>query len=325
MSTRRHVALERFGPPEVMAWVEGPMPQRGPDEVLVAVEAIGVNFADTMVRRGEYRRDQSLEFTPGFEVAGRVIEAPDDGPAPGTTVVVFTEMGGGYADVVVAPRRHVFGLLDGLDTTTAAGLFTTGVTAWYAVQRYGLVRAGQTVLVHAAAGGLGSLTVQLCAALGARVLGCASTPEKLELVRGHGAADAFIPHPATLTAAVRERTAGRGADVVIDGVGGDLFVPSLKALAHNGRYVVVGSASQQPALLDARGLMPRAQTVCGFVVARVAELDPAEPAATFDRVQRAVLDGTLRPQLQALPATELAVAHELMESRRLTGKLVLAL
>src|SRR3954470_12175005 len=175
----RAVRLREFGPPGVMSWVDAPEPARAPDEVAVAVEAIGVNFADTMVRRGEYLRDQPLSFTPGFEVAGRVLEAPADGPAPGSTVVVFTEMGGGYADTVVAARDHVFTVADGLSAVDAAALFTQGVTAWYAVERYGRVEGGQAVLVHAGSGGLGGLCIQLAAAAGARVIGTASTDAKL--------------------------------------------------------------------------------------------------------------------------------------------------
>lgn len=319
------MVLDRFGGPEVMRWAEGPVPARGPDEITIAVEAIGVNFADTMVRRGEYRRDQPLTFIPGFEVAGRVLDGPAGGPPPGTTVVGFTEHGGGYADTVVLPRDHVLTVADGVSPTDAAALFTQGVTAWYSVHRYGAVRSEDAVLVHAGAGGLGAFCIQLSAALGAHVIATASTPAKLEIARGHGAADAVIADPETLVAAVRERTGGRGATVIVDGVGGPLFAPSMRALAFNGRYVVVGSASQQPAMLDVRALMPRGQTVVGFVVARVMEEDPAEPQRAFDAVQQAWLDGTLRPRVEVLPHTEAARAHELIESRRLTGKLVLSL
>src|SRR6185369_10039005 len=103
--TRQVVALSAFGPPEVMRWIDAPVPEREPDELLVEVEAIGVNFADTMVRRGEYRRDQDLTFTPGFEVVGRVLEGPADGPPPGARVAVFTDDGGGYADVILTARH----------------------------------------------------------------------------------------------------------------------------------------------------------------------------------------------------------------------------
>ena len=142
------------------------MPPRGERDVLVAVDAIGVNFADTMVRRGEYRRDQSLDFTPGFEVAGRVVDGPPDGPEPGRLVVAFTEHGGGYADHVAVPLDHVLTVAEGVRAADAAALFTQGVTAWYAVHRYGRVAPGEAVVIHAAAGGLGSLCVQLSAEAG---------------------------------------------------------------------------------------------------------------------------------------------------------------
>jgi NADPH2:quinone reductase len=325
VASRRIVALERFGPPEVMHWVDAPIPVRGPDEVLVAVEAIGINFADTMVRRGEYRRDQSLDFIPGFEVAGRVLESPEGEPAVGSTVVVFTENGGGYTDTVLAPRDHVFTVPDGVTAADAAALFTQGVTAWYSVHRYGHVQAGDPVLVHAGAGGLGALCIQLVVDAGGHAIATASTPEKLEIARGHGARDVVISDPEMLAATVRELTGGRGVKVVIDGVGGPLFTPSLRALAFGGRYVVVGSASQAPALLDVRALMPRGQSIVGFVVARVAEQDPAEPQLAFDEVAHRFHDGRLRPSVTVRGAHELAEIHRLIESRQLTGKVVVVL
>jgi NADPH2:quinone reductase len=307
MHARRHVVLERFGPPEVMAWEDGELPARGEGEVLIRVEAIGVNFADTMVRRGEYRRDQPLTMTPGFEVAGRVLA----GPGVGSTVLVRAS--------------RVFRVADGVSAQQAAALFTQGVTALYAVQRYAQVGAGDTVLVHAGAGGLGGLCLQLCARLGARGIATASTAAKLAVARTHGAAETLLADPDTLAAGVRELTAGRGADIVIDGVGGPLFAPSLKALAFNGCYVVVGSASQEPATVDVRALMPRGQTIVGFVVARVADEDPAEPQAAFDEVQRLFLAGELTPQVTVMGPEDIHRAHHLIEGRTLTGKIVLDL
>jgi NADPH2:quinone reductase len=240
--------------------------------------------------------------------------------------VVFCEHGGGYADAVIAPLDHVFEVLDGIAPRDAASLFTQGTTAWYAVHRYGRARPGETVLVHAAAGGLGAMTVMLAAHHGARVIATASTPAKLELARVAGAHHTVLADPATLTAEVRALTDGRGADVIVDGVGGDLFAPSMRALAFGGRLVVAGSASQAPAMLDVRGLMPRGQTIAGFVVGRVADEDPAEPRAAFDAVQRLFRDGVLRPRVTYLDAdTGLAEAHRLIEARQATGKLVLEL
>jgi NADPH2:quinone reductase len=315
MRTRRHVVLDRFGPPEVMRWENGEMPVPGEDEALVAVEAIGVNFADTMVRRGEYRRDQPLSFTPGFEVAGRLV-------ADGTPVVAFCEDGGGYADHVVVPSRSVFPVLDGVAIGDAVTLFTQGTTAWYALHRYGRLRPGETVLVHAAAGGLGAMTVMLAAHHGARVIATASTEEKLALARDAGAHDGVLADPATLTQAVRDLTENRGADVVVDGVGGDLFTPSLRALAFGGRYIVAGSASQAPATLDVRALMPRGQTIAGILVRRVAEEDPAEPHAAFDHIQALFRDGVVRPRITRV--ADLAEAHRMIEARTAIGKLVYA-
>jgi NADPH2:quinone reductase len=324
MGGRRHVVrLERFGEPGVMRWVEEDASEPGPGEVSVAVDAIGVNFADTMVRRGEYRRDQPLDFTPGFEAAGRVLADPSGRLAAGTPVAVFAEHGGGYATQLCAPADRVYPISRDVPATAVAAIFLQGVTTLYAVDRYGRVGPGDTVLVHAAAGGVGALSTQLCASMGASVIATASSEVKRQVAARHGAAHTLPSEPDGFTAQVRELTSGRGCDVVLDGVGGPVFAPSLKALAFGGRYVVVGSASQQPAMLDARALMPRGQTVAGFVVARVAEQDPGEPQRALDRVVDMQAEGRLRPEVSVLAPTDLARAHELIESRRLTGKIVL--
>jgi NADPH2:quinone reductase len=320
----RAVRLREFGPPHVMSWEVAPEPERGPDDVTVAVEAIGVNFADTMVRRGEYRRDQPLSFTPGFEVAGRVVEGPADGPAPGTRVGVFTNDGGGYADTVVAPRRQVCVVPDDIPATAAAALLIQGVTGWYAVHRFGCVAPGEWVLVHGAAGGLGALVVELVAEAGARAIGAASSAEKLEIARSHGAEATVLSDPATLTADVRELTGG-GCDVVIDGIGGPLFAPSFRALAHGGRYVVAGAASQQPAMLDVRALLPRGQSIIGVLVARVTEREPAEPQAAFDEIVALYRSGRVAPDVKLIGPDEIVAAHERIEARRHVGKVVVDL
>ncbi|MFA4927116.1 MAG: zinc-binding dehydrogenase [Patulibacter sp.] len=324
-AVRRVVRLERFGPPEAMSWGTGPMPVCGNNEVLVEVDAIGVNFGDTMVRRGEYRRGQTLDEIPGFELAGTVVAGPDSGPGPGQRVVGFAEHGGGYADHVVLPVDRVFPVRDGIATTTAAALFTQGVTAWYGVHRFGRVGEGDQVLVPGGAGGLGQWCIRLVVAAGAQAIALASSAEKRQRCLDLGATEALDPDPATLTAALRERTGGRGVDVVLDGVGGELFAPAMRALAHNGRYVVLGSASQEPALLDVRALLPRGQTIAGVLVARVAEQDPAEPRRAFDAVQALVADGVVRPQVTVLPADDVVAAHRAIEARRSVGKLVLDL
>ena len=321
---RRAVVLERFGPPGVMRLEEQELGEPGEDEVLVAVEAIGVNFGDVMVRRGEYRRGQQLSFTPGFEAAGRVLAAgPGTAIAPGTPVVAFTENGGGYADHMLVPATQVYEAPADIAPIDLAGLFVQGVTAWYAVHRYGGVQPGEWVLIHAAAGGVGGLALQLTALAGARSIGTASTEAKLAVADRRGADETVLADPEVIRAEVREMTGGAGANVVIDGVGGALFAPSLDVLARGGRYVVVGAASQEPANFDARRLMPKTQTMSGFIVAGVAALSPEEPKAALWEICDLLRAGKLELELTLMPLEQVARAHELMESRSRTGKIVL--
>jgi NADPH2:quinone reductase len=300
------------------------VPERGPGEVTVAVEAFGVNFADTMVRRGEYRRDQPLSFTPGFEVVGRVVEAPDGDLSPGTRVGVFTNDGGGYAETIVAPRDQICVVPDDVPATVAAALLIQGVTGWYAVHRFGRVGPGEWVLVLGASGGLGALCVELVTAAGGRAIGAASSEEKRDVATRHGAEATVASDADTLAAEVRELT-GRGCDVVIDGIGGPLFAPSLRALGHSGRYLVVGSASQQPAMLDVRALMPRGQAVIGVLVARVTERDPAEPQGAFDQIVALWRAGRLAPDVNVIGPDDVVAAHERIEARAHIGKVVVDL
>jgi NADPH2:quinone reductase len=309
-----------------MLLAERPVPAPGRGEVLVGVEVCGVNFADTMIRRGEYLRDQPLSMAPGSEVVGRVIEVGAGvAMAPGTRVAGWVEAGGAYADHVLVPEHRAYRVPDWLPAGAIASVFLQGTTAEYALERFGRVRPGEIVLVHAAGGGIGGLAVQLAKIAGARVLATASTPAKLEVAREHGA-DVLIESGSHDTLAERLLAAcdGRGCDVVIDGVGGPLFEPSLSSLAFGGRYVIVGAASQLPSVLDARRLLVRGQTIAGFILARIIEQDPEEPSRTLEHLCELARDSRLRPRYEVLALEQAAEAHRRIESRELTGKLVLA-
>lgn len=322
----RGFVLDAFGPPDVLRLAERDTPRPGPGEVLVAVEVAGVNFADTMIRRGEYLRDQPLSMAPGSEVVGRVEAAgPGTSLPPGTRVAGWIEAGGGYAEHVIVPEHRAYAVPDDLPAGAIAAVFLQGTTADYSVDLYGRMAPGETVLVHAAAGGVGGLAVQLARLAGGRVLASASTAAKREVAREHGA-DVLIDSsdPAAVTAQVLEATDGRGVDVVVDGVAGPLFEPSMRALGFRGRYVIAGAASQQPAMLDARRLLPRAQIVCGFILARINERDPEEPSRSLLRLCGLVREGRLRPRYDVLPLSEAPEAHRRIEERRHVGKLVLA-
>ncbi len=324
MTSRRIIRAHSFGPPEVMQLEVETIPAIGDGEVLIAVDSIGVNFADTLLRSGRYRRGQRLPYTPGLEAAGWTVSAqPEVALDPGTPVVAFLEGAGGYAEYVVAPAHRTYALPKDVSLIDAATVFLQGLTAWYALHRYGKVGPGDWVLVHAGAGGVGGLAIQLAKIAGASVVACVSTEEKLSRVLEHGADIALIADPATVADQVRGAIGPSGCDVVIDGVGGPLFAASLEALAHGGRYVVVGSASQQSASLDARRLMPRAQTISGFILARVFEQSSEEPtralAALFDLLRQ----GKLRLVRTVLDLESAVDAHRLIESRRHVGKIVL--
>ncbi len=322
-ATRRVVRIDEFGGPEQLVVRSEPMPVPGPGEVLVAIGAAGVNFADTMVRRGEYRKDQTTPHVPGMEAAGVVVRSgPGARLAEGTPVALFLEAGGGYADHVVVAETLAFAVDVPLTHAQVAGAFLQGVTAWYALHRYGRVGDGDAVLVPGATGGLGGWTVQLALEAGATVTALASTDEKRAAAINQGCAAAFDPGDPDLRDRLREVAPG-GFDVIVDGVGGPLFGQILPALARSGRYVVAGSATQSPAMLDVRHLLPRGQTVAGFVVRNVIDLDPREPALALSEVLGRLADGRVKMPVTVLPLSDAAQAHELIESRAVVGKLVL--
>jgi NADPH2:quinone reductase len=317
--------LDRFGAPEVMRMTHRRTPAPDPGEVLVEVEVSGVNFADTMIRRGEYLRDQPLSMAPGSEVVGHVVASGAEATIPtGTRVAGWIEAGGAYADHVLVPAHRAYPVPEDLPAGAIAAVFLQGTTAEFGLHRYGHVRPGETVLVHAAAGGVGGLAVQLAKIAGVHVIATASSAAKLEVARAHGS-DVLLDSsdPETLTARLLEASGGRGCDVILDGVGGPLFKPSLRALAFGGRYVILGAASQEPSTLDARHLLVRGQTICGYLLARLIEEDPDEPARTLAHLCGLLRESRLHPRYELLALERAVEAHHRIEARGLTGKLVL--
>jgi NADPH2:quinone reductase len=325
MPGSRGFVLSAFGSPEVLELREVDVPPPGPGQVLVEVEAAGVNFGDTMIRRGEYLRNQPLSMAPGCEVIGRVEAVGDGGQAtPGSRIAGWIEAGGGYAERVLVPEHRIYPVPDDLPAAAIASVFFQGTTAYYAVHRYGRLKRHETLLVHGGAGGVGGLAIQLGRITGARVIATASSEGKQSLCLEYGAEAAFDSRELdALTARLREATDGRGCDVIVDGVGGPLFMPSLRAMAVRGRYVIAGSASQQPAMLDVRHLLPRTQSICGFILADIAEEDPSEPAKTLKKLCDLIRDGALKPRYETVPLADAPDVHRRIEDRSLVGKVVL--
>jgi NADPH2:quinone reductase len=275
-----------------------------------------VNFADTHARENAYIAKYELPLVPGTEVAGTL----DDG-----TRVVAMPHHGGYAETAIADEHSIFPLPEGLGDHEALALLIQGLTAWHLYRTAAQIREGETVVVHSAAGGTGSLAVQLAKPMGAgRVIASASSPEKRELVAQLGADAVIDSAPDDMTARLLEANDGKPVDVVFDMAGGPVFEGSAEALAPFGRIVVYGIASREQNDLRTGRLMRKSRGVVGFWLMHCLERPETmmrEPLKDlFERAAR----GEIKPQLGNVYAlTDVRQAHEDLVGRRTTGKLVL--
>ncbi|WP_406479191.1 zinc-binding alcohol dehydrogenase family protein [Streptomyces platensis] len=320
----RAVEFQEYGGPEVLTAVERAVPEPGPGQVSIDVAYAGVNFADLKARAEGYRVP-SLPFRPGLEVSGRVraVGAEVTGLRPGQEAAALTD-GGGYAETVVAAAATVFPLPEGMDLRRAATLPTVLPTAHALVHEVGRLRAGETVLVQGAAGGIGTVVGQLAKAAGAgAVLGVVSTAAKAGYARKYGYDEVFVGPD--FDAEVRRATGGRGVDLALDPVGGDTFRRGLGALAVFGRLVSFGNASSaEPWQVGQPELYPGGRTVAGFSILALAGTAPDALRALAGRAFRTVTDGTVElPVTAEFPLAEAAEAHRLIGSRQSTGKLLL--
>ncbi len=253
----RAVQIQEFGGPEVLRLVDLPIPEPAAGEVRLKVTAAGVNFADTHQRGNQYVAEQSLPMIPGAEVAG----VRED---TGERVVAIVGHGG-YAEYAVAPAARCFPVPDGIDDATALALLMQGLTAWHLYRTAGRVAPGETVVVHSAAGGVGSLATQLGTALGAgRVIATATSEDKRELARSLGADAAVDGSAEGLTERLIEANLGEPVDVVFDMAGGAVFDASFAALAPFGRIVVCGIASREQNEIRTGKLLRTSRSVVGF-------------------------------------------------------------
>lgn len=315
------IVVRTLGGPEVLALGTHPTPQPAAGEVLVRLHAVGVNFSDTERRRGVYD-PPALPWIPGNEAAG-VVEAVGPGVDPawhGRRVAFWApRTTGTYAEFTAAPAAALFTLRDELDFVTGATLPVQGLTAYALSQVATTLQAGQTALVHAAAGGVGALLVQLLRKRGVRVFGTASTPAKRELVEGLGAIP--LPYGPTMRGSVLDATLGRGVDAVFDSVGQATRADSFGVLALYGHLAYFGEASGPPAAIQVDELYERCLRVSAFWLA-------ADPPERWDQARRDlqqwVADGSLRVAVgQTFPLHQAAEAHRRLESRETHGKLIL--
>jgi NADPH:quinone reductase len=319
----RAVRVVRLDGPSAVVVEDVPEPVAGPDQVLVDVHAVGVNFPDLLQSKGQYQYKPEVPFTLGSESAGVVRSAPEgSGFSAGDRVVAFAGQGA-FAEVVVCNQDRTFPLPDEVSFTAGAGLPMNYLTAHFTLLRRGRLAEGETVLVHGAAGGVGTATVQLAAALGHRVIAVVSTQAKAEVAKKAGATDTVLVEG--FKDAVKELTGGRGVDVVVDPVGGDRFTDSLRSLAKDGRLLVVGfTAGDIPQVKVNRLLLNNLDVVGVGWGAYVATQPPGYVREQWDELVPHLRSGALDPPIDgSYTLDDAAAALERLDKREVTGKIVL--
>jgi NADPH2:quinone reductase len=325
--TIKQVIFHQYGNPEVLEQIETELPSPGPGEVRVKVRAAGINYSDILRRQNRYFMPTPLPFAPGAEVAG-VIEAAGEGVsepyAIGTRVLAILPQGGGYATHVKAIAQYCVPLPPVIDDATATAIFVQGSTAQLMIDLLAGKLEGKTVLVNAAAGGVGSILVQLAKQAGATVIGAVGNAAKFDIAASLGAdkvIDYSKPHWAE---AVREATDGRGVDLVFEMVGGDVYNESLVCLADGGHLIIYGCASGVQGNIHPEYFVDRGITQSGFNLARVIQHQTGTWQQALGKVIGLLAEGKLRihsPNRFSLDHA--ADAHRQIEARNTTGKVVL--
>ena len=319
------VVCKEFGPPDSLRIEELPSPRAGPGEAVISVKAASVNFPDVLIIQNKYQFKPPLPFSPGSELAGVVKEvgAGVAGFKPGDKVIAFTTYGA-FAEEVKTEAARLLPLPEGMDFVAGAAFLLTYATSDHALRDRGALRAGETLLVLGAAGGVGLAAIEIGKALGARVIACASSEDKLAVCREHGA-DATINYA---TEDLRERikalTDGRGVDVVYDPVGGPYSEPAFRSLAWRGRLLVVGFAAGDIPKLPLNLPLLKGASVVGVFWGDFARREPKQFADSVRQLGEWYRQGKLRPHVsQTFPLEKAADALNLMAARQVKGKVVL--
>ena len=308
------IQISAFGGPEVMQYVDLPDPIAGESEIVLDVTAVGINYADTHQTENSYLSPQTLPLVPGIEVTG-IHEGKR---------YLASVSSGGYAQKAIAQKAALIPIPDQVTDQQALCMLVQGSTAWHLLRTMGSVKPGQTVVVHAAAGGVGTIAIQLAKLWGARVIAVTSTQSKIDLAKSLGADEVVDAHEPELSKALRAANGGRGVDLILEMVGGTTFDQSLLALGNFGKLITFGMASRTaPTPIHPGSLMHGSKTVSGFWLANCfgkKELMSDVITELFELVA----DGKLRPIIGAtFPLSKAADAHRAMLARATTGKIAL--
>ncbi|MEU8710257.1 NADPH:quinone oxidoreductase family protein [Streptomyces sp. NPDC048565] len=304
-------------PSEVMKLEETDRPTPGDGQVLLKVRAANINFPDALLCRGQYQVTPPLPFTPGVEICGET----EDGRRVLATPAL---PGGGFAEYVVADEAALLPVPDALDDAEAAALHIGYQTGWFGLHRRAHLRAGETLLVHAAAGGVGSAAVQLGKAAGATVIGVVGGAEKAAAARELGCDLVIDRRSEDIVAAVKEATGGRGADVVYDPVGGDAYAKSVKCIAFEGRVVVVGFASGVIPTPGLNHALVKNYSIVGLHWGLYKTKDPAAIRACHDELTELAARGVVKPLIsERVPMTDAGRAVQRVADGTSTGRVVI--
>ncbi|QBR10055.1 NADPH:quinone oxidoreductase family protein [Streptomyces sp. S501] len=303
-------------PSEVMELEQADRPTPGEGQVLIAVRAANINFPDALLCRGQYQVRPPLPFTPGVEICGET--------ADGRRVLATPALPhGGFAEYVVADEAALLPAPEALDDAQAAALHIGYQTGWLGLHRRARLQAGETLLVHAAAGGVGSAAVQLGKAAGATVIGVVGGPEKAAVARELGCDLVIDRHGEDIVAAVKEATGGRGADVVYDPVGGEAYAKSVKCIAFEGRVVVVGFASGAIPTPGLNHALVKNYSIVGLHWGLYNTKDPAAVRACHDELTALAAKGVVKPLIsERVPMADAARAVQRVADGTSTGRIV---
>lgn len=308
--------------PDALAMQDVPEPA-GADDVIIEVHAAGVAFADLLTTQGKYQVKQEPPFTPGAEVAGIVRSAPAGSGFKAGDRVAAMAKSGAWAEVAAASPAVTFAIADRMSFAEATALPVNYQTSYFGLMIRGQLRAGETVLVHGAAGGVGTAAVQIARGAGATVIAVAQGDEKMRIA-GDAGAQHCIDADSDWLGNVRALTDNRGVDVLYDPVGGDRFTDSVRALAPGGRLLVIGFAGGSIPSVQVNRLLLRNTSVVGVAWPEYIRVDPAMPQAVAAGLARMYEDGYIRPLVsKRYPLEQGAAALRDLEARRATGKIVL--
>ena len=319
------VLCKAFGPPDTLVYEDVPSPVAGPGEVVVSVKAASVNFPDVLIIENKYQMKPPLPFSPGSELAG-VVKSVGEGVKrfkPGDKIIAFTGAGA-FAEEAKTEEDRLIPMPEGMDFKTAASFILTYGTSDHALRDRAALQSGETLLVLGAAGGVGIAAIEIGKALGAKVIACASSADKLEVCKQHGADELINYTSEDMRERIKAITGGRGVDVVYDPVGGKYTELALRSTAWRGRLLVVGFAAGDIPKIPLNLTLLKGCSIVGVFWGDFTKREPAEFMASVDQLGKWFREGKLKPHISAtFPLAKAADALKLMAARQVKGKVVL--